>query len=255
MQFVNFSISAVDLIQAFKVGGDQQFTFELLGRVLSSESPAQTCIVEIRWLKTDGSAAASPAALTIPVAGFGRYSAAGTTSQMTAKADVHLQLPSGTALEISQILFKTLQSNSVSVTFVSEAPGELRVSNPVVAYDLAPVPPPAAPSYGLATPTSPGRDPQTADKTYCPACGRQLSIHSLRTKSVGVSRSSLIERCPHCGSELFRRSEGVSGRFPRLGSARSVAVETAAVGADATLSATELKRTRRPTRVLVRKDK
>jgi hypothetical protein len=235
MQFVNSSLSAVELIQAFEIGAGRQFAFELLGRVLSSNSPAQSASLEIRWLDSSGSPAADPTVLTIPVIGFGRYSAAGTTSPSTVKAEVHLQLPPGMALEISQISLKTLQSNPVSVTFVSEAPGELRVSNSVVTYDQAPIPPPPAPSHGLAAPTPAGHEPRTLalDAAYCPACGRQSSAADAANNSAAIPRMSSVARCAQCGSELLRSDRGAeisvsSGEFSRRGTAPRPSPYTAA---------------------------
>ena len=218
IHFVNSSMAAVDLVQLVEIGENQQYTFEFLGRVLLAQTASQTAGIGIRWQKEDGSPAADPISLTIPVAGFGRYSAAGTTAQATGRAELHLTLPGGMALEVTGISLKTMQSALVQVAFVSEAPGELRVSGPVVSYDRVPVPPPEVPSGGLAAPTPPGQTPgvQMVDEPVCSCCGMPSSDTNVGDRVLMGRRLRSRERCPECGTKLPPdRGESVVRLGPR----------------------------------------
>jgi len=205
VQFVNSSLADAELVQSASVQAAAQFTFEFLGRVVESATPAQNAQVTLMLLKADGSPAVSPTPLSVPAVGFGRYLAAGAFDPQAAQAAINLKVPSGMVLEIDQVSLKALQSFPVPVTFVAEAPGELRISTPVVTYNRIPVPPPPVPAQGLAAPTPPGQKPgsQPIERTYCPCCRTQQTMLTPRTKVTPAGRPVLVGRCATCGSELL----------------------------------------------------
>jgi DNA-binding beta-propeller fold protein YncE len=218
VKFVNSSIGQAELVQTMEVGGGNQFTFEFLGSIAEFESSKQSARLELKWLKADGSPAAAPTNLEIPIAGFGRFTAAGTTAAGTTQVEVHLKAPAGVTLEIRRISFKMPQPAPVPVTFVAAAPGELRVSNSVVSYDRIPIPLPAAPAHGVAPPTPPGQMPgaKSGDQTYCPCCQKQVLMTRDRTRVKATGQPFSTGCCPECGSQLQSGGDKLAGRIPLI---------------------------------------
>jgi hypothetical protein len=205
IQFINASVGDAELIQSTAVTAKQPYTWELTGRPINSATTRQEPSIELRWLKSDGSVAGIPTRLTLDTGGFVHNPASGITPDGTATVEVHLKAPPGTGIEINQVSLQISETATVPLTFISEAPGELRVSRSQVSYDVVPVPPPPVPSQGLRTPTAPGSKPGDPPRTtYCPRCQDERVITQPQSAMTGAGRPVVAGVCQVCGSGLMR---------------------------------------------------
>ena len=216
--FSNSSLADAELVQNAAVQPGADFTFEFLGKVVQSATPAQQAQVTLEIVQADGSQAAPPVSLQVPTVSFGRYLATGAFPGQAAQAAIRLRIPPGMVIEIGQVSLTTLTSSPVPMTFLSEAPGELRISNPVVTYNRIPVPPPAVPAGGLASPTPPGQTPgqPPPPQTYCTCCGAQQTMSTPRLRLTAAGRPVTVGRCPVCSSELLCAGGTPAAGAPRL---------------------------------------
>jgi DNA-binding beta-propeller fold protein YncE len=205
VRIINSGLTDAALTQSAPIGENVQFAWEFQGRPVPLGAAQARPRVELRWQKGDGSLIGTPAQFQIAGDGFPRYRAAGVTPAGTARVAISLIAPAGTELEIDSVSLETPQTVPVPLTFISQGPGELRVSKSQVTYDVVPVPPPPVPSGGLATPTppdgTPGEQPCTA---YCPCCKDERTITQAQPRISPAGRPLLVGLCPVCGSELVR---------------------------------------------------
>jgi DNA-binding beta-propeller fold protein YncE len=223
IRFINSSIADADLVQGTELSQAGQFTFEFVGRIVEAESSTKSAQLELRRLKADGSLSAPPTKLQIPTAGFGRYLAGGTATAVTTHVEIHLKVPAGVALEVGRVSLKTLPVSMVPISFLAEAPGQLRVSNAMVSYDRIPIPPPTLPADKLASPTPPEKEPaaQSNQEMYCPRCQTKQLTNQARTSVITAAGPALLGLCPECGSQLLPGEEKLAGeispiKFPIL---------------------------------------
>lgn len=128
-----------------------------------------------------------------------------------------VQQPGGT-LEIVAVRFGQAPAVELPVTLLSEAPGELNVIAPVVAYDIdpearrlqpgrsqpapapcGPTPPDTEPLPGGAPAGGPEEDEPVSVEGYCPCCE---TIHSLPDAVEQVAEGGMVSirgTCPNCG--------------------------------------------------------
>jgi YVTN family beta-propeller protein len=216
MRLANFSAGNAELVQSTAIGSNQQYVWELKGSpklALAQPPPA----AELRWLKADGSAAGPSTLLPLDAAGFLRYPASGTTPAGTTTVEIHLKTPPGTGLDIYQVSLQTPQTATVPLSFISQAPGELRVSRSLVTYDVVPVPPPPVPFGGLATPTAPGAKPGDPPCTaWCSCCGDDQPITQPKSNITPAGRPMTTGFCRVCGSPLARPGGPLAAGAPLL---------------------------------------
>ena len=204
-RFVNASAGDAELVQSAAIGANQAYIWELEGRPANLATAQEDPSIELRWLKSDASVAGTPAELTLSAGGFVRNPASGTTPDGTTTVEVRLKAPPGTGFNINQVSLQTPETTTVPLTFISQAPGELRVSRSQVTYDVVPVPPPPVPSQGLATPTAPGSKPGDPPcNTYCPSCQDDRPVMQPQPAMTRGRRPAIVGECPVCGSRLVR---------------------------------------------------
>lgn len=202
---------AVTLTQTVPVAAGQPYALTFQGRVVAQATlDAPRVLLIGAGLKPaptdDGSPAAAPTAQPLDRDGFDRYLVEGRVPAGAARVAVQLTLPRGSALEVSALSLRQVPTTPVAVTFLSQSPGQLAVSQATVTYDVIAPPPPGVPPSGLCVPTLPGRRPgtQPEDCCFCPCCGAERMVGAPVTGITPAGRPALIGTCPTCGCVLVR---------------------------------------------------
>lgn len=205
IRLFNAGVNAAELVQSVAIGEKQPFALEFKGRALNPDAAPQQPSVELRWLRSDGTAVLPPTVLKIEASGFLSFPATGNTPAGTASVEIALVAPPETGLEISSVSLQEPRAANVPLSFISQAPGELRVSRSQVTYDVVPAQPPPVPSSGLATPTPPGSKPGDPPcDCYCECCQDAQPITKPKPHVTVTGRPMTVGICPSCGSSLIR---------------------------------------------------
>jgi hypothetical protein len=205
--FQNSGAAKAEAVQTIPAKPTQSFTLEFQGKAAGRVNPQQSPTIEVHWLAASGTPAGPATVLNVGVAGFDRSSASGVAPGTADKAEVHIVLPAGTSLHISNISLQFSQTISVPVSFIAESPGELTVSDLRIGYDRTVVPPPPVPPGGLCTPTPPDQTPGAAmadGSCHCLCCGAQQTMTGVKAVVTSAGRPASEGRCIVCGTKLLR---------------------------------------------------
>jgi len=208
------------LVQPVELTAGKSFTVAVEGRAVELTSSTQDVPrVEVHYLAKDNSEAGPPVQLAIGVRDFPQHAANGTVPDASAQAEVHLILPPGTALAADQISVQAQAFNSVPLTFISQAPGELRVSGANIAYDEAPAEPVPVPAKGLCNPTPPGSEPgqKAGNSCYCSCCQEEQAMANPTPAITAAGRPAVVSRCTNCGTENVRGGGTVAAGAQQVG--------------------------------------
>jgi hypothetical protein len=200
----NTGPNAADLVQTAAVTAGKSFTLNFTGRTLvsnASDSPT----VALHWLKSDGTDAAPALSEEIPSQTFDSHPIGGQVPSGASQVEVHLSLPSGTALAVDEVSLQMPKTTSVPVSFVAQSPGQLRISGAQVGYDSGTPSPPPVPAGGLCPPTPPGQKPgpQSPDSCYCSCCQAQTQMTQAAPATTPAGRPMTVGRCADCGNQLI----------------------------------------------------
>ena len=218
LRLVNAGGETISLVQSVNAEGGGAFELKLRGRNLGHGPSAPTGRLEVRWLGTDGATVGAATSLTIEPACLDRLAAAGTVPSDATRADISLVLPAGAEREIRGVSLRFPETVRVPLTFLSQAPGNLAVSDWRVSYDLPEAPPPPVPSSGLCSPTRPDRRPgeQPADCCHCPWCGCEGTMKDATPRVTEADRPVLVGSCAKCHGRLIRYGGQLVPGAPRL---------------------------------------
>jgi DNA-binding beta-propeller fold protein YncE len=199
----NTGPDTADLVQTATVTAGQPFNFEFIGRALTlnaSNNPK----LSLRWLKSDGSEAATAVSQDIAPEAFDTRPMSGQVPDGATQVEVHLGLPSGTALSVDRVSLQMPKATQVPVSFVAQSPGQLRVSAAQVGYDIAKPAPPPVPAAGLCPPTPPGQKPgaQPAGSCHCSCCQAETQITNAASAMTPAGRPMMVGRCADCGNQV-----------------------------------------------------
>src|ERR1051325_1228387 len=202
----NASAEESRLMQTLPVQGGQPFAMEFQGQTLAQRSTQNSTRLELRWLKADGAQTGEPTTLDISPKGFNSSVAQGTSPAEATRAEIHLVVPANTTQEVKRISLRFSTPTVVPVTFISQAPGELTVSDLRVAFDQAAPKIPRIPEKGLCTSTPPGQQPGTADMGhgFCHSCGAEGELTATTPVMTLAGRPAQVGRCSVCETELVR---------------------------------------------------
>ncbi len=227
--------ATAELVQALSVNSGKNLMLQVEGRAVSLTSIQGHPSVGVHWLAADGSETGPKLAVDVLPGDFGQHPASETTPAGTTQAQVHLVLPGGTALAVNQISLKAQDLTSVPLSFVAQAPGELRVSGATVPYDTVPAVPAPIPAKGLCTPTPPDRKPgePPCETAFCPCCRGEQTMTQPSPAVTAAGRPVTVGRCANCGTVIVRGGGSVvTGaptisvtRFPIISHAPAVVIE------------------------------
>jgi len=210
----------VELTQTVAVAPGAPLYVELAARAEATTTPPS---VAIEFVASDGSPAGTATSITVDPSDFEQHPAEIALPPNAAKANVRLRLPPSTALELRTLAVRPLAKVDVPVSFIAQAPGQLRVSQAVVAYErVAPSAPPV-PAGGLCTPTPADQAPGEGgadDQCYCSCCNANRTMQHPTTTATPAGRPVTVGTCATCGTTMVR-----GGGTVTLGTAFATAAE------------------------------
>ncbi|HEX8134725.1 MAG TPA: helix-hairpin-helix domain-containing protein [Actinomycetes bacterium] len=197
------------LAQLVTVTAGRAYRLELHARAIprpGATAPSAAPSFELAWLDADGPQAGPGVVRPLGPAVFDRQLAEGTVPAAATGAELRLVLPPDAGVLLGGLAFTLPDANRVPVTFLAEAPGELTVLEPSVAYDepepAAPVPGPT----GLCGATPLGQVPgeRPPGDCHCPVCGTRRTMVARALVATRAGRPATAGSCPRCGARLVR---------------------------------------------------
>ena len=223
------------LAQTFDVEGGCLFQLSWQGRLLAmaievaakteSDTPRDTehrpgvaGQVRLRWLTEAGAPVGEPTLLAISPADLEFRAATGTVPDDAVRAEIVLEKPQGATVDGKGVGLRFPKTVQVPLAFLSQAPGELRVSDLAVLYDLPEVPPPPVPEAGLSPPIAPEGEPGGFDpeRCHCHRCGGQQTLEEARSAQTDAGRPVRVGRCSGCGERLIQFGGAWAPQMPSL---------------------------------------
>jgi hypothetical protein len=205
VELQNLSTVPVTLIQTVTVPAGEPFSLSFHGRVTNESDATIIVQLELSWLARDSATVGSKTTLEIPADGPDRLAVNGTIPANASEAEIRLVIPGSASLIVQEISFQPLELIQVPLTFIAQAPGELKVSDIRVAFDEVDPTLPPIPESGLCTPTAPGRQPgEGGDCCYCPHCGGDDPLLNPQPATTEAGRPAISGDCPKCGARLVQ---------------------------------------------------
>ncbi|MEE8585011.1 MAG: hypothetical protein V3T83_09190, partial [Acidobacteriota bacterium] len=189
----------VELHQTIPVTSGQEFLLQARVRVLG-EPPTR---LELVWLDAAGQPLGTPGEQLTLGADFAGAARRGRPPQGAASADLSLVVPPRSTVAVEQVSLTFQETTPVPLTFIAHSPGELTVSQPVVAFETIPTPPPTPPESGLCMPTPPHLEPgEPCQECFCCCCQAQVKAHGAEPARTSSGRPAQVATCPKCRSPV-----------------------------------------------------
>ena len=198
----NGSSVTVSLLQSVPFAANERFTVRFLGRGTPGAGTNATPTIRVAWLDQEGNDVGTNVEILLDAPGSDRRERRGTTPPETVQAELRLDLPAGTTLDVRQVSLDAQPVTLVPLTFVAQAPGELSVAGLQATYEEARPPPPPPPASGLCAPTPPGAQPGTGRQgaCHCPCCGAHGELVRSEAARTSAGAPALAGDCPGCGA-------------------------------------------------------
>lgn len=205
MRVRNAGAQPAELTQAVDVVPNAHLFMEFVGRAVNATANPT---IELGFGAADGTPVGTPTRIAVDPYDFDRHLADVAPPAGAAKATVSVRVPPSTALDVQQLALRWVDSVTVPVSFIAQAPGDLRVSRAVVAYERVPLPPPPVPQSGLCTPTpagvAPGETADDGDSCYCTACDATRKLQHATATTTPAGRPAIVATCATCGTPVLR---------------------------------------------------
>lgn len=224
VKLTNEGIESVTLAQTLGVEGGRPFELLVQGHNTAQGDGVVPGRVEVRWLAADGAVAGTPTVFELTPGGLDQQTASGRVPAEAVRAEVALELRAGAELELGGVSLHFPETVRVPISVLSQAPGELAVSDWRVVYDVPEVPPPPAPATGLHPPLPPehqsgeptpdGSDPHCS--CHCRHCGCQKDVEEATPAVTEAGRPVQVGSCSSCGRRLVRPGGPLVPGAPRL---------------------------------------
>lgn len=204
-------LQPASLSQTVEVSAKQQYTLDFAG--INSAQNGETGIpaVLLQFLATADSEPQTVAQFDVTSGAADQHTFAGTIPEGVTQARVLLVFPRHSRLTIRNLGFSLKNLQEVPIAFLSEAPGDLTVSDMRVGFAYEPVPPLPTPETGLceATPANQAADDDCCQHScccYCPTCGHQAELKEPKRIDIAEYRTALVGVCADCGLPLYKNS-------------------------------------------------
>jgi predicted flap endonuclease-1-like 5' DNA nuclease len=204
--------------QRVDVAGGSAFELVLRARLAEAQPGAEPRL-ELRWLRGEQASEEPDVSLPIARATFDRQLAAGEVPADGSGAELRLVLPAGAAILAESVSLRAETSVTTPIDVVAQSPGELRVRDAAVSYDLVEPPAPPVPERGLCGPTPPGKEPGAPPRhcEYCPCCGAEHPFEETAPALTRAGRPAVLGRCTSCGAEVPHLGGEVVHGAPAIG--------------------------------------
>lgn len=162
--------------------------------------------LELSWSDDAGAAVGQATVQTLDAAGFDRVLLEETAPSGASQVETRVVLPAARALEVREISLRAQEPTAVPVTFLSQAPGELSVTQGQVAYDIVQPTVPPLPPAGPCGATPPGKKPgeKPDDCCHCCTCGAQRVMVESEAVLTSRGRPAVLAACKDCGGPVLR---------------------------------------------------
>lgn len=202
----NTSADSVALVQTVPITPERPFELDVQGYAVEVFSPDSLPEVGIRWSDSAGQPVGTEITLAISPQDFEHHAAAGSPPAQATQAEVHITLPPRTSLQISQVSLRQPAITPVPVAFLSQAPGELSVSQARVVFDLADTKLAEPPIGGLCHPRlpKPAQGTQSRHACFCGVCASVQEMVGTKPVKTHAGRPAEVGTCGACGSSVAR---------------------------------------------------
>jgi DNA-binding beta-propeller fold protein YncE len=224
VQVRNSGAGVSELVQKVPVPATKTFALEFRGSNVSAQKTGPNPQVQIQWLKADGSSAGAPNTLDISASGSDHFAATGAAPDAATQAEIHVAVPPGGVLQIHEVSFRFVETTSVPLTFIAQAPGELTISDLKVGFEIAPAPLPPVPAGGLCTPVPPVSDAGD-DCCYCCCCGKHTPMKKGVPATTPAGRPAIQGVCATCGTTVSQLGGALDLNAPMLAFPRLPAIQ------------------------------
>jgi hypothetical protein len=216
--FANLGTSTVELFQRVEVKSSHSYVFDFEGASGQNATFPARPQAELRWQSQNGTPLEPAIVFEILSGNASHSTATGVVPSQAVTAEIHLILPPKSDLVVQNIFLQLSQPQTVPLTFIAQAPGQLTVSDLRVGFEHVPTPPPPVPATGLCPPTPPGKTPGEKDceSSHCCCCGEKDTMVDAAPTVTPANRPAMIGKCSNCGSTVITHG----GKLPVPGEAR-----------------------------------
>lgn len=211
---VNISTEEVSLIQSVSVLENKPFIFSVKGRTTSTANPS----VGLYWGNND-SISPPPIVETITPDNLEQHLLEGLVPSAISQLEIRIILPPESNLIIDNVSLRQPEIAEVPLTLISQAPGELTVSDVQVAYETIEPKPLEIPEAGLCSATPADSEPGDVCKSeyVCPVCHNEIQTTDVEVVRTPANRPATVTRCESCHAEISRlggRLDATARVFP-----------------------------------------
>ncbi len=194
------------LVQTVDFPAEQHFELKLE----ATDQPAALPRLDLTWLDKNGHKIGMPASLEVGLQSPQRQVLRGISPTTTRSAQLSLAVPANAHMLVKRVALELVAMQRVPLTFVAQAPGELRLSEMKVVYEIAPPAPAPLPPEGLWAATPPGRQPGETPLgcCYCACCCNEGDLQDSEAVETPAGQPALAGFCPTCGAHLIHAGSG-----------------------------------------------
>lgn len=241
------------LVQRFDVVKNDTLEIALVGHAVGAADAHAT--IALRYFAPDGPGDAAGASvgeattLRLAATDFSNRRARSSVPIEASRAEIGFTIEPATSLVLEKFALYVANETAVPLSFVAEAPGELRVSAARIGFERVPVDPQPVPPRGRCIATPPGSTPgDNCQRCACGTCAAQRSSTAEKVVTLSSGRAVLTNAMTARLNPLPTRSLE-TGRTPieplaltavfSIGSKRARALTVGGIGTVEALAAAE----------------
>jgi len=203
-------LQPVSLTQKTAVKSGQRFNFEFVGSG-KFDVPTTATIppeVHLSFLRDTGETIERNNPLIIAPDSAETHVLSGTVPDNANQAEIKLLLPQSTTLVVKNTSLVTQELRNIPITFLSQAPGELTVTDLTIGFEQQPAPAPTLPAQGFcdATPASQLPGDECCDENnscFCNKCQQKTTLDQTIAVLLPGDRPATIGLCQECRLSLL----------------------------------------------------
>ena len=230
VRLANSGTLPATLVQRFDVATNDTLEIALVGRPVGAADAHAT--VALRYFAADGpddAAGASvgePTTLRLAATDFSHRRTRSRVPPDASRAEIGFTIEPATSLVLEKFTLHVANETAVPLSFVAEAPGELRVSAARIGFERITVAPPPVPPRGRCVATPPGSTPgDDCQRCNCGTCGVQRSATGVTVATLSSGRAR--ERLNPSPSRLFEPPDRTPIELLPLTAVRFIGVKRA----------------------------
>lgn len=202
-------LQPVSLTQKTAVSVGHSFNFEFTGNgTLDNVNATTPPEIHLNFLDDSGQIIVRNNPLIIAPDTSETHVLSGIIPDTVSQAEIKFLLPQGTTLVVKDTSLFTQELRNIPITFLSQAPGDLTVTNLTIGFEEQPAPPVALPVLGFceATPASqlPGDECCNQNHScFCNKCQQTTTLDQTTAVLLPDNRPATIGLCQACRLSLL----------------------------------------------------